>query len=183
VKRWKQIGRTVAILLAFAVAGGALAAESGSPSSRAVDIVAEGDEIRVLTETPVNRAKSFQLEGPARLVLDLPDATGALRHDPPSPSSGPVEQIRVGQHPDKLRVVLDLRNPIVSYRVETTAEGVRISLAPATPPRPDEHLTEAAPMRDASALPPVGAGPRAPTDRPSSVRPHQLQKRLIACIL
>jgi outer membrane protein TolC len=136
-----------------------------------VDVFKVGDEIRVVAEPPVRDVESFRLEDPARLVVDLPGAVGALSHDPPRPATGPVERVRVGQHPDKLRVVLDLRGPIESHRVEATPEGVRISLESTTQPDRDEQAA-LAPV----ALPPVGAGPPpAQTGGASSAQPQPSQ--------
>ncbi len=62
----------------------------------------------------------FYLDGPDRLVIDIPGA----RYDGPAKiaSSDPgIRQIRVGEHPGKVRVVLDLR----------TAKGVVPLVTPA----------------------------------------------------
>mgnify|MGYP001370601500 CR=1 FL=1 len=70
-----------------------------------------GRGVITVTGLPVGAKPSwFHLDGPDRLVIDIP----GLRHDGPGKiaSSDPaVRQIRIGEHPGKVRVVLDLRGP------------------------------------------------------------------------
>jgi hypothetical protein len=70
-----------------------------------------GRGVLTVTGLPAGTAPTwFHLDGPDRLVIDIP----GIRHDGPGKvaSSDPnVRQVRIGEHPGKVRVVLDLRGP------------------------------------------------------------------------
>ncbi len=77
-----------------------------------------------------DKAEAMLLESPPRLVVDLPGAW-TLRHAD-RPGGELVGAVRVGKHPDKLRLVLDLTfSPKGPKRpqVEKTAEGFVITIA------------------------------------------------------
>jgi len=91
-------------------------------------------EVDILLKGAVTTAEpqTMLLTAPPRLVVDLPGAwtfTGAAGPGP----GGMVTGVRVGQHTDKLRIVLDLTaiparapgKPVV----EKTPEGLLIRLA------------------------------------------------------
>ena len=66
--------------------------------------------VQLVTNGPIRRHSSIQLQRPPRLVIDLYDVaaiesrlTAGLR-----PNTPPVTRVRVGQHPGRVRVVLDL---------------------------------------------------------------------------
>lgn len=66
--------------------------------------------VQLVTNGPIRRHSSIELQRPPRLVIDLYDVgavearlTAGLR-----PNAPPVTRVRVGQHPGRLRVVLDL---------------------------------------------------------------------------
>ncbi len=71
----------------------------------------DGRGVLTVTGLPAGQSPAwFHLDGPDRLVIDIP----GIRHDGPGKvaSSDPnVRQVRIGEHPGKVRVVLDLRGP------------------------------------------------------------------------
>ena len=68
------------------------------------------------------------LANPDRVVVDLFGAKSGIAGAKQSFAEGVVSQARIGEHPDKVRVVLDLRVPTGKPTVVPTANGVRIEL-------------------------------------------------------
>jgi hypothetical protein len=66
--------------------------------------------LTIVTDSPVERVTSFHAKSPARLVVDL--VGGWQAEGPPTRAVGSdlVEKIRVGVHPDKLRLVIDYKD-------------------------------------------------------------------------
>lgn len=82
--------------------------------------------IGVPTTSP--KYKYFALPDPPRIVVDVYDI-----EDPPSlPTPGwPVTNVRSGRHPDRYRVVLDVRgDDVPSYEVVATTAGLEVRIAP-----------------------------------------------------
>lgn len=66
--------------------------------------------LTIVTDAPLERVTSFHAKAPARLAVDLwgpwqTSAGGAV-----TLQSGLMEKVRLGAHPDKLRVVIDYRD-------------------------------------------------------------------------
>jgi hypothetical protein len=89
-------------------------AEGGAferPATRLLALVAEasasGTRLRLHTDGAPGRVEVFALEDPPRLVIDLLDLR-KLETPPRVPVEGlGIAQLRVGRHPDKIRVVAD----------------------------------------------------------------------------
>ncbi len=70
----------------------------------------------------------FLLDDPSRLVIDLAGVTNSGQK-PSHFAHGLVASVRMGDHPDKLRLVVDLRAEVKpSYRVLTHHNGVRLHI-------------------------------------------------------
>ena len=116
--------------------------------ARIVGLVAGGEEVHVLADGPLDRVDAFRLNNPERLVVDFWGAHNTVFPNKFSVDSGLIQLVRIGQHPDKVRVVMDLRGEVGSHVIETTDNGVRIALEssasepeekPAAPqPEPEE---------------------------------------------
>ena len=52
-------------------------------------------------------AESFTLENPARLVIDLPGLVSEMEQASSRVGSPYAERVRIGQHADMVRVVID----------------------------------------------------------------------------
>lgn len=105
------------------------------PERRAVDkitAVSSGNET-VFTLAGASTSSSPEalfLANPPRLVVDLPGEWAYRVTEKPAPEI--VKAVRVGKHPDKLRLVLDLADTYKSGKrpaVEKTPEGLVIRLA------------------------------------------------------
>jgi hypothetical protein len=137
------------------------------------------DEVHGATVTispPPPRAKIFFLPSPPRIVIDIPGEP-SKRHRSYAIAEGTyVSQVRVGAHPDKTRVVLDLLAP-QSYTRDRSAAALQVfipgdsqkraSLAPqpaSVEPsvRPDQNGDVSTVGRSTAAPLPPMAGPILP---------------------
>ncbi|WP_043645291.1 AMIN domain-containing protein [Fundidesulfovibrio putealis] len=93
--------------------------------------------LTIVTDGPVEKVTSFHAKGPARLAVDLQgswqSALGAS-----TPVEGELfERIRLGAHPDKLRLVIDYRDKELSafseQIVEKQPKGVVVRIPKAKP--------------------------------------------------
>ncbi len=104
------------------------AAAALKKASRILRVVPNEAWIAVQAEGPIDNVDSFVVHGPERLVVDFWGVQNAEpRNVIPVPGSI-VKQVRVGQHSDKVRLVLDLEGELLSHAVEPTRNGVRIRL-------------------------------------------------------
>ncbi len=95
--------------------GGELVSEPGeataAPATKllSIEVQDSGDalQVRLVTDGSVRAVESFVLENPDRLVIDLPGLVSEASAGRIEVGSELVKQIRVGQHPDKVRVVID----------------------------------------------------------------------------
>lgn len=126
-------------------------------------IVAIAEGVEIGATGPIDNVDSFALKNPDRIVIDLFGAKSGMRLAKQSFSEGVVSQARIGEHPDKVRVVLDLRGPAGKPTVVPTAQGVRVELAAA------ESATAAKPTETASSVP---AAPAAEATAPEATAPE-----------
>ncbi len=142
------------------------AAKTGAPKLQS--IAASGSSVELEASGPIDNVDSFKLANPDRVVVDLFGTKSGIKTAKQSFADGVVSQARIGEHPDKVRVVLDLRAPTGKPTVIPTAKGVRIELGAV------EGATAAAPADAANAVPaasdpaaePMAA--EAPMDAPAS---------------
>ena len=83
-------------------------------------------------------------DGPPRLVLDLPNATSALRRTT-AIGEGPVDKVRVGLNsstPLVTQVVMDLTRR-APYRLETSRDGHELTVVFDPPSSADDTPTSA----------------------------------------
>jgi type IV pilus assembly protein PilQ len=111
----------------------------------AVQVEQEGEAIRLVADGRLEVAQSFALENPARFVID---ATGIQSRLPEANMdlAGPhVARVRVGQHPDKVRVVLDGAEgeTFAAATIQTVNDGLIVALAPVSAAPPAEIVEDA----------------------------------------
>jgi type IV pilus assembly protein PilQ len=110
-----------------------------------------GVVIHLVANGSVENASSFTLEGPPRLVVDLVGLKSTAR-EKNEVGAGGVQRVRVGNHADKVRVVIDGApegDPFDGRRVLPVATGLLIALG-------EGEEVEAA-VAKASAQAPSGA--------------------------
>jgi len=125
------------------------AASAAAPTIKS--IVANATGVEIEASGPIDNVDSFKLANPDRVVVDLFGAKSGMAGAKQSFAEGVVSQARIGEHPDKVRVVLDLRSPAGKPMVVPTTNGVRIELGPG------ESATAAQPTETASNVPAAAA--------------------------
>ena len=112
-------------------------------SLRGVDIAAKADWVKVdlRGDGAIPDYKSFQLSRPTRLVVDLPRMTNASGKKNIDVGSTLLKDIRIGQHPDKTRVVFTFPEAKLPPH-QLTREGAELKLvlgeAKAEPPKEEK---------------------------------------------
>ena len=94
-------------------------------------VVGEGLMIVLEGDGTVESVVTFTLENPSRLVLDLQGMSNSVETPRLEVDSTQVSQIRIGAHPDKVRIVVDGGSDGHSFddrRVVPTASGLIIAL-------------------------------------------------------
>ncbi len=73
---------------------------------------------------------SFQLDSPTRLVVDLPDLSNASGKKKIDVGSRLLKDIRIGQHPDKVRLVFDIPEAkLPPYQLTREGQELRLTLS------------------------------------------------------
>ena len=80
-----------------------------------------GVQVSLLTDGPVKTYKSFFLQDPPRFVIDLDGDWQTRRWSDIKVNNDLVKNIRIGRHPDRLRIVMDLKSD------QVPAQGFRLS--------------------------------------------------------
>ncbi len=96
------------------------------------EVVSDGTQIHLLANGRLDNAQSFALENPSRLVIDAKGLQSQV-DQPRQDLAGPhVASVRIGQHPDKVRVVLDgAEGETFSHAALTPVnDGLLVALAP-----------------------------------------------------
>jgi len=148
------------------------AEESSVPAGKitAIQPIAADEELKIyiIGDGSFGNYNIFNLTDPARVVLDLMGVESVSGKGNIPPSNTMVKGIRVGAHPDKVRVVFDLI-PAAGLPYQVTAVGDRLVVSfkpgsgfPASPPI--VVATPAAPRE-----PTVAAQPTAPPAEPARI--------------
>ncbi len=87
--------------------------------------------LHLLADGVIDATESFTLEGPDRLVLDLPGLANRAPQSTIEVGLPHVERVRVGGHPEKVRVVIDGGEASAGFegrRVMPSADGLFVTL-------------------------------------------------------
>jgi len=93
--------------------------------------VGDGALIHLQANGTIERAESFTLENPNRLVVDLPGLKSEMSQGRVAVGSALAEQVRIGQHADMVRVVIDAgdaSDPFQGRRVVPVSTGLVVAL-------------------------------------------------------
>ncbi|MEE8431286.1 MAG: AMIN domain-containing protein [Candidatus Desulfatibia sp.] len=81
--------------------------------------------IVLLADRPIKKYEAFFLDTPARLIIDLPGAWKNVGYSKLMMNDAKIKRIRVGEHRDKLRIVLDLKSQKpISPRITESPRGL-----------------------------------------------------------
>ena len=142
-----------------------------------VSIMQAASEIRITVPQAVTPHWST-LTSPPRLVVDLRGMTIARPRTIREGLPQQVEAIRIGAHPDKLRIVFDLVSDEISPEVELVGEAVVVRLTDIP-----QATREATPEPTPASTPSLTEAPvptPSPTVQPSAALPFSLRVSLEA---
>ena len=92
-----------------------------------ISVKANRVKVDIKGDGPIPDYRSFQLDRPTRLVVDLPQLSNASGKKKIDVGSRLLEEIRIGQHPDKVRLVFTVPEAkLPPYRL--TREGQKLKL-------------------------------------------------------
>lgn len=101
----------------------------GKVQLSAIERRGEGrDSTIVLKLNGATSPKIERIEGPARLIIDLPDVERGLKTKLVALDSPYVSRARLGDHPTFTRVVLDLRDVAATHKVSSVADGLVVTM-------------------------------------------------------
>ena len=88
--------------------------------------------------------KSFQLDSPTRLVVDLPQLSNASGQKNIDVGSRLLKDIRIGQHPDKVRFVFTVReSKLPPYQLGREGQELKLTLGEVKEEMPQEEKAPA----------------------------------------
>jgi type IV pilus assembly protein PilQ len=93
-----------------------------------VDKASDGTEVAVELDGRPGDYESSTLSNPSRLVVDLPGIVEASGQRQIAVGTPEIKRVRIGRHPDKVRLVLDLADAEVPYAIQPGGRGLVIAL-------------------------------------------------------
>ena len=120
----------------------------------------DGNVLRLQTASGVQAVRHFELPNPPRVVLDLFGVDGSLAEMPAPTAGSPAIEVRTGDHPNFLRVVVDLTQALPTYQVRQSAGLIEVGLGPAALPSSAAGvLIESSPVPADPSTPPRNTAP------------------------
>jgi len=113
----------------------AKAATTPAKKITAIQPIRSDEEVKVyiIGDGSISDYNVFTLTGPARLVLDVMGVKLAATKGAVPPSDKLLKNVRVGEHPEKVRVVFDLIPPKgLPYQVTSVEDRLVVSFKPGT---------------------------------------------------
>jgi type IV pilus assembly protein PilQ len=131
---------------------------AAAPKAQTLEMVqseaaGSGARLALAADGRIDGASHFALEDPVRLVVDLPGLTNRFPESRLLVGQGPVSRVRIGQHEDKVRVVVDAAEGVQSLepaQLVPTADGLVVALAGAGVDGMAKATAEAAPASEAT---------------------------------
>lgn len=144
------------ICLVSALLCSAVAAQDSSLTAARL----EGDVLRLQTAGGLQTVRHFELPNPPRVVLDLFGINASLAEMPAPSAGGPAIEVRTGEHPNFLRVVVDLADALPVYQVRQAEDLIQVGLGSAAlPSSADGVLIESSPVPADPSRPPGRTAP------------------------
>jgi type IV pilus assembly protein PilQ len=88
------------------------------PTIIALRINDDGDGMTVISDSAITSYKSFQMDTPYRLVVDIPGVQEKLSKKTFSLQSSLIDKIKVGQHPEKVRFAIYFKGTLPTYSID-----------------------------------------------------------------
>jgi type IV pilus assembly protein PilQ len=108
--------------------------EVSRPARRITRLSFARDTLSIRADGEVARYEVLELADPPRLAVDVYGVGLSARA--PRVRSDLLKDVRVGAHPDKVRLVLDVRGQMPGYQVERTGRGLEVVLGGKVARRP-----------------------------------------------
>lgn len=90
-------------------------------------ITIDKNSLEIVTTRHIGAYKTFTLSQPSRLVIDVAGAANGLGVKRMPVHRLGITAVRIGKHPDFLRIVLDAaQGKLLPYRIEETGKGLKI---------------------------------------------------------
>ena len=119
-----------------------------------------GDVLRLNVTDNVQAVRHFELPNPPRVVLDLFGIDRSVAEMPAPAPGSPAIEVRTGEHPNFLRVVVDLTEALSGYQVRQAGGLIEVGLGPsALPSSGGGVLIESSPVPDDPSRPPRDPAP------------------------
>ena len=122
------------------------------PARRITGLAFNKDTLSIRADGEIARYEVLELADPPRLAVDVYGV--GLTARTPRVNSGPLKDLRVGAHSDKVRLVLDVREEMPAYRVDRSSRGLDVVLGgqvarKSEPPAstPEKVVAENEPLR------------------------------------
>jgi type IV pilus assembly protein PilQ len=151
----------------------ALAPSGTAPATRLLAVefekTAEGTLLQLRADGSLPSAETFVLEGPSRLVIDLPGLESAVAKPNIEIGSAHVARVRVGRHDKLVRVVADAGSATDAFdgrRVVPAANGLLVALGQGA------DLDQAVAARSAEPVAATAASEPAPAETASAEAPE-----------
>ncbi len=165
--------RILTLLVPVLLGSAVLAQENHLTSARL-----EGEVLRLIVDNELQAVRHFPLPGPPRVVMDLFGIDRSVAEMPAPTADSPALEVRTGEHPGFLRVVVDLRMDLPSYQVRQSEGLVEVALGASLPPSATGVLIGESPVPGAPAAPRPAAAPEvqaavdeAPGGQPADAAP------------
>ncbi len=142
-----MVGITIVLLFLVLPGFSATKFEKERPKGRTIKDISvfplkDGVQIEIRADGPLPHPRIMQLLSPLRLVFDFPKMTNAfpknsLRVDDPG-----LKGIRIGQHPDRVRIVFDfMESPVSQYKIADKGDTLKVTFHH-LPSRPSAQAAE-----------------------------------------
>ena len=144
------------ICLVSALLGSTAAAQDHRLTAARLD----GDVLHLQTAGGLQNVRHFELPDPPRVVLDLFGIRSSFAEMPAPAAGSAAIEVRTGEHPDFLRVVVDLTRALSSYQVRRSEGLIEVGLGPAALPSSSAGvLIASSPVPTAPSRPPRNTAP------------------------
>jgi type IV pilus assembly protein PilQ len=99
--------------------------------------------IQIISDGAVGKYNTFELSDPARVVIDVWDVTNKTGVRTLAVESEDIKDVRVGNHPDKVRFVIDLAgDDIPPYVVTKSGDHITVTFRPTQSESADEGVSD-----------------------------------------
>lgn len=89
----------------------------------------ESDQVIISTSTDRVEFTESRLSNPERIVIDITNQLSRISRTANTSGANYVSKVRLGAHPEKSRIVLDINKPGVNYKVREVAGTLAVTLS------------------------------------------------------